>query len=137
VFSDRVVEKETSHVRAQEQDAREKLAVGKTTTVVVEEPPEANGGKAATHVNGIVTFVKDADGPRKAMSWRFGSLTYSRTTRTRSRSAEEEPFSAEAVLITRSVAVSRPPDAEADVAVTQDVLDEQPRDAVARDADED
>lgn len=65
VFSDRVVEKQNSHVRAQEQDAGEKLAAGDITTVVVEEPPEANDGKAATHVDSIVTFVKDADGAEK------------------------------------------------------------------------
>ncbi len=65
VFSERVVNKENSHVRAQEQDAREKLGVGETATVVVEEPPEDNGGKAATHVDGIVTFIQNAGSAEK------------------------------------------------------------------------
>ncbi len=64
IFSERVIDKENSHLRAQEKDAREKLAVGETTTVVIEEPPEANGGNAVTHVNGIVTFI-DVDSAQK------------------------------------------------------------------------
>jgi len=65
IFSGRVVDKENSHVRAQEQDARKKLEVGETTAVVVEEPPEDNGGKAATHVDGVVTFIQNAEGAEK------------------------------------------------------------------------
>jgi predicted RNA-binding protein with TRAM domain len=65
IFSGRVVDKENSHIRAQVQDARGKLEVGETTTVVVEEPPEDNDGKGATHVDGVVTFIQNAEGAEK------------------------------------------------------------------------
>lgn len=62
IFSDRILDKETAHVRAQERDAREKMAVGETTTVVVEEPPQPNDKQAVTHVDGVVTFIEHARG---------------------------------------------------------------------------
>lgn len=52
-------------MQAQKQDAREQIAVGETREVVVEEPPEMNSGEAVTHVNGIATFIRAAEGVRK------------------------------------------------------------------------
>jgi len=60
IFSERVIDKEQSHVQAQKKDAREKLQVGESMTVVVEEPADKNSGSAVTHIDGVVTFIQQA-----------------------------------------------------------------------------
>lgn len=61
LLSDRVLDKEQSHIEARTRDARSKLTVGETRQVVVRdvEQQEAHLSKQGiTKIEGIVTFIK-------------------------------------------------------------------------------
>lgn len=59
LFSSRVLDKEDSHLNAQQQDATDIVDIGDTRTVVVDdtEYDDPRDPKAIAHINGLVTFV--------------------------------------------------------------------------------